>query len=657
MIEFKCQHCGKGLHLNDSYAGRDGWCRVCKRMVIVPGGGPITRVEDLPPEEGYERLQRLLQYAATKADKFKVHLAREAKEREHITHVEGALHEAQLALSERAVALERLNGDLDTLASSLREKEALLAEFEAGAGGEPTPHQEQELAMLRADLALEREARQSLSIALEERSATLTALEREAAELRQAATEAHRLEEVAAADRVNLRALEGAVATLKSQLGQAESERDRLAEILEEGATDENDSALKLLQKDREIGALNAALSEMKAQQEEANRSTRDQITALEGQVVLFNEIKERMAGFQGRIKDLEQERLDSSLALEGAQQAEALRQKKIGALEVSLKQALAEQSERTLQSEHFQRELAVRDEQVRKLAEELQALTEGQGSAVLEAEKSSRTARSAESRATRLSAEIGELQGVREQLSTENELLKRSTAELEARVASLNGSLEAARADAAEKASHEPAAAALQVELSAAVLALQRAEEESAATKASLNHTVLELQAEIMNLTEALGREGERSQATQAQLAALPPAGEVAAREAELETARTRVAALETELATRDALAARQQADEAELSKSLRESVERIAELETALATMKSPDSDAGFPREDQHEDGDEDDVSFILLSPEPAGSRGADTSTAPSDGVDERRRQNEKKQMMDVLSDFLNK
>ena len=657
MIEFKCQHCGKGLHLNDSYAGRDGWCRVCKRMVIVPGGGTVSRVEELPPEEGYERLQRLLQYAATKADKFKVHLAREAKEKEHTAQVEAALHDAQLALSERAVALERLNGQLDSLTSSLREKEDRLAELEAGANGGPTPEHEQELTTLRADLALEREARQSLSIALEERGATLTALEREAAELRQAASEAHRLAEIAAADRVNLRALEGAVATLKNQLAQAESERDRLAEILEEGATGENDSALKLLQKDREIGALNVALSEMKAQQEESNRSTRDQIAALEGQVLLFNEIKDRMAGLQGRIKDLEQERLDSSLALEGAQQAEALQQKKIGALEVSLKQALAEQSERTLQSEHFQRELAVRDEQVRKLAEELQALTEGQGSAVLEAEKSSRTARSAESRAKRLSAELGELQGVREQLVAENELLKRRTAELDARLISLNGSLEAARADAAEKASHEPAAAALQLELSAALLALQRAEEESAAAKASLNHTVVELQAEIMNLTEALEREVERADAAQVRLDALPPAEDDEARQADLDAAHARVTALEAQLEASDALAARQQADEAEMSKSLKESLERIAALETALATATAPDSSAVSRREDPNDDGDDGDVSFILLSPEPAGSMGSGTSMASPDGLDERRRQNEKKQMMDVLSDFLNK
>jgi chromosome segregation ATPase len=653
MIEFKCQHCGKGLHLNDSYAGRDGWCRVCKRMVIVPGGGQVLRVEDLPPEEGYERLQRLLQYAATKADKYKVHLAREAKEREHAPQTEEALQQARVALAEREQALERLRDEHASLTSAFREQGDRLAALEHGpaSAASISPEMEVELAQLRAELAAEREARQALSTDLDVREAAISRLEEEAAALRNVAAEAHRLEESAVAERVNLRALEGAVATLKSQLAQAESERDRLAEILEEGSIGEKDSALRLMQKDREMAALNAALAEMQAQQEESNRSTRDQIASLEAQVLLFNEIKERMAGFQGRIKDLEQERLDASLALEAAQQAEVLHQKKIGVLEVSLKQALAEQSERAIQADHFQRELAVRDEQVRKLAEELQALTEGRGTAVLEAEKSTRTARSAENRAKRLTAELGELQGVRDQLAAENEVLKRSAAELEARVTSLHVSLEAARADAAEKASYAPAAATLQAELSSALLALQRAEEEGAAEKASLLHTVAELQAEIMNLNESLEREAERTASAQAQLAALPPAEAEASSEAELRSRLEQIEALEAQLAALDEAVVRQRAEAEDGARALVASQERIAMLEAALAASGGSADGGGASRTDES---DEEDVSFILLSPERTGSTGG---VLEPQAIDERQRQLEKKQMMDVLTDFLNK
>lgn len=642
MIEFKCQHCGKGLHLNDSYAGRDGWCRVCKRMVIVPGGGPITRVEDLPPEEGYERLQRLLQYAATKADKFKVHLARQVKEQEHTARLEEALLEAQRRLSERDATEAKLRQELDAMAGVLREKEARLSDVEGTGGSSAQVSElEWELGTVRADLAIERESRQSLSMALSERDASFAALEQELAEARQSLAKYTALEESAAADRVNLHALEGATASLKSQLHQVETERDRLAVLLEEGSTGEEDRALRLMQKDREIDALQAALEEVRARQEETDRSTRDQIVALEAQVTLFEEIKERMAALQVRIRELEQERMDTSLALDSAQQSEGLLQKKIGVLETSLQTALAEQSAREMQSEQLQRELVVRDEQIRKMTGELQELTERQGEAMLAAEKSTRASRASESRAERLSAEIEAVQQAREQISMENEQLRRGMVELEARVASLNESLSAARADAAAKASHEPAAAALQAELSELKLVLQRTEEEKAGMRASLGHTVSELQAEVMNLTESL----ERAEAA----AAVAQASE------DLEASEARIAALEARLEALGETASLQQVEEEHLNQALSEARARIAELEASLAEAARLAEASASARPD---DGEEDeDVGFILLNPEPRGSEESAPGPSLADVADERRRQLEKKQMMDVLSDFLNK
>lgn len=646
MIEFKCQHCGKGLHLNDSYAGRDGWCRVCKRMVIVPGGGPESRVEDLPPEEGYERLQRLLQYAATKADKFKVHLSRQVKEQEHTARVEEALLEAQRLLAERESAAEKLRQELDVTAASLREKEARFSDLEAaGAAGSSAQvsELEWELGTIRADLAIERESRQSLSAAVAERDASLARLEKELLTAKKSLAKHVRLEESAAADRVNLRALEGGLASLKTQLHQVETERDRLAALLEEGSTGEEDRAIRLIQKDREIDALQAALVEMKARQDETDRGARDRIVSLEAQVLLFDEVKERMAGLQGRIRDLEQERLDTSLALDGAQQSEGLLQKKIGALESSLQAALAEQSAREMQSGQLQRELGVRDEQVRKLAEELQALTEGRGEAMLAVEKITRSARASESRAGRLSAEIGEIQRAREQVSLENEQLRRGAIELEARVASLNESLAAARADVAEKASREPVAAALQAELSAVRQALQRAEAERAASKASLGHTVSELQAEVMNLTESLQRAETRASGLS---------------ESVVGEAEGRIAELEARLEAQAELASLHQVEEEHLAQALSESRARIAALEVSLAEgARRAQEDAASREAEDAGDDDDEDVGFILLNPEPRGGEESGSGPSLAEVADERRRQFEKKQMMDVLSDFLNK
>ena len=90
MIELTCQHCGTLLRMDDSFAGRDGWCRECKQMVIIPTGQHVIRVEDLPPGEAIGRLQHLLSYAARKADP---RLARESKADWKKLH-----HQARMAL-------------------------------------------------------------------------------------------------------------------------------------------------------------------------------------------------------------------------------------------------------------------------------------------------------------------------------------------------------------------------------------------------------------------------------------------------------------------------------------------------------------------------------------------------------------------------------
>lgn len=407
MIEFKCQHCGKALHLNDTYAGRDGWCRVCKRMVIVPDGGVVVRVEDLPPEEGYERLQRLLQYAATKADKLKLHLANEAQEESRSVRLAEQLRQAESALAVRAGECDRLReecraateardeaarsvaawevrfageGSVDStpahaaeqeaLRARLAERDAEVARLEAAlarreAESKDAAAHAEELAGLRAQVAaletaaVGREAALAKSKAALERARAQVA-EREAAladaraarvgeegeaaaslaverdeALARCATQAVELaalrEEVArlgdlegrlVASEVAQRALDGAVGSLKAQLLQVETERDRLARALDSEASGQQVHAGLLIEKEQELSALTARLEEMKTRQLDADRVTRGQIEALESQVALFNELKERLGGLQGRIRELEQERLDGALALEASRQA-----------------------------------------------------------------------------------------------------------------------------------------------------------------------------------------------------------------------------------------------------------------------------------------------------------------------------------------------
>ncbi len=70
MISFECPHCSNHLEAKEELAGRDGWCRVCKMVITVPGDG-VKPLEELSPEERSDRLDRLMHFAATKADGYK----------------------------------------------------------------------------------------------------------------------------------------------------------------------------------------------------------------------------------------------------------------------------------------------------------------------------------------------------------------------------------------------------------------------------------------------------------------------------------------------------------------------------------------------------------------------------------------------------------
>ena len=72
MIVFDCPHCQNPLKVADNLAGRDGWCRVCKRWIVIPlGNRKGSPMDSMTVEEKYERLEHMLQYAATKADNLK----------------------------------------------------------------------------------------------------------------------------------------------------------------------------------------------------------------------------------------------------------------------------------------------------------------------------------------------------------------------------------------------------------------------------------------------------------------------------------------------------------------------------------------------------------------------------------------------------------
>jgi len=119
MIAFDCPYCDNHLEVPDEYAGRDGWCRACKQLIIVPAAGePVRTLEDLPIEERCARLQRKLKYAATKADRAAATVA-------------GYYRAFAASRARKDERLVRLTAQLDTERAGRRDAEASLQAAQA----------------------------------------------------------------------------------------------------------------------------------------------------------------------------------------------------------------------------------------------------------------------------------------------------------------------------------------------------------------------------------------------------------------------------------------------------------------------------------------------------------------------------------------------
>ncbi len=153
MTVFYCPHCNNRLEVDDSFAGRDGWCRKCKNMITVPQRG--QRASDtLTPAEKYERLAKAFQHAATKADKYHILFLRTDEENERLA---GQVQEL-LGMSDRLAAIEQAFGQFRDRRESLSGTDGAPAESNLAASLEVV---KQDVVRLAADLGRERSARLS----------------------------------------------------------------------------------------------------------------------------------------------------------------------------------------------------------------------------------------------------------------------------------------------------------------------------------------------------------------------------------------------------------------------------------------------------------------------------------------------------------------
>lgn len=187
-------------------------------MVIVPEGRRALKLEDLPPGEVIGRLQKLLQYAARKADEHKLCRERQSGEAQRSTELEGELREANEALANQRAHCDAQADECVTLRKAIVELErrcaGLESELQAAATHEVASA---ESAVLTAALEEEQERRRGLE-------AAALKFESEILDLRAAVIEASSLSQEnlqrALAAESACEAMRAAVAEQERQLGE-----------------------------------------------------------------------------------------------------------------------------------------------------------------------------------------------------------------------------------------------------------------------------------------------------------------------------------------------------------------------------------------------------------------------------------------------------
>ncbi len=241
MIAFSCPHCGNQFEVDDTYAGRDGWCRRCKRMVSVPAASGLLPHD--PSSQGEsERLLEAFEYAARKADRYEALVARIKRDHEDTTAALRAAKDQVAALEDRLAFVESnvakpksaedgFGQDIPrALEGRIASAEAMLEH--ATAAGEA---KDKRIEALHEDLERERAARESFEAALESVREAVARLDERSAEtanqvkaLTELAESLRPLESQGSARQDEVERIESLVAEQRNQLEAERVARDEL---------------------------------------------------------------------------------------------------------------------------------------------------------------------------------------------------------------------------------------------------------------------------------------------------------------------------------------------------------------------------------------------------------------------------------------------
>ncbi len=179
MMKFDCPHCGQQLVHQEEVAGREGWCRFCKGIIVMPQpGGPCT-IPNLSPEQRFAQLTRMFRFAAGVVDEHRQLQAGLRNGEQALAHeiqlrteaqrmVETLQHEltrTRAARTELDVAYKRLNGQLT---ESKSEHAAFLTETEkrlVRANNEIQANESRDGVLLERVLAIEQDIDRAEEIA------------------------------------------------------------------------------------------------------------------------------------------------------------------------------------------------------------------------------------------------------------------------------------------------------------------------------------------------------------------------------------------------------------------------------------------------------------------------------------------------------------
>jgi len=64
MMKFDCPHCGQQLVHQEEVAGREGWCRFCKCILVMPRPGEKAVCQTLTLQDQFAQLERMFRFAA-----------------------------------------------------------------------------------------------------------------------------------------------------------------------------------------------------------------------------------------------------------------------------------------------------------------------------------------------------------------------------------------------------------------------------------------------------------------------------------------------------------------------------------------------------------------------------------------------------------------